>query len=120
MTEHARGGSRHSGDLLDASLRALRQRKRTDNSMPPLKLVEFFLEVPGAKTVQLAADFTDWRENPVDMIRFDRGTWSTTVPLPPGVYAYRFLVDGEWYDDPRAIRRDSNACGAAKAFVHVK
>jgi len=54
------------------------------------------------------------------MIRFDGGIWSTTVPLPAGIYAYRFLADGQSYDDPRAIRRDANSCGAPKAFVHVK
>ena len=60
--------------------------------------------------VQLAADFTEWEKSPIDLIRFENGVWSTTVPLPPGVYAYRFLVDGHWYDDPRALRRNhSNA-----------
>ena len=63
-------------------MRALNHRRRTSNSMPPLKLVEFSVELPEAGTVQLAADFTDWDDAPLDMIRFDSGVWSTTVPLP--------------------------------------
>jgi len=106
-------------DIFDASLRALNHRKRTDNSMPALKLVEFSLEVPAAKTVQLAADFTDWEEAPLDMVRFSGGTWSTTVPLPAGIYAYRFLVDGAWYDDPLAVRRTPGSTGLSQTFVKV-
>ena len=111
---------RQEGELLNASLRALSHRKRTDNSIPDLKFVGFSVVLPEAKTVQLAADFTDWDESPLDMVRFDGGIWSTTVPLPAGIYAYRFLVDGEWYDDPRSVRRSPHSLGPAKAFVQVK
>lgn len=88
--------------------------------MPELKLVEFSLEMPGAKSVQLAADFTDWQSSPIDMIRFGDGVWSTTVPLPPGVYGYCFLVDGCWHEDPRAIRRVNLPGDIGKALIMVK
>jgi hypothetical protein len=107
-------------EIFDASLRALNHRKPSDNSMPELKLVEFCVELPAAKIVQLAADFTDWDEFPLDMMRFDDGIWSMTVPLPAGIYFYRFLVDGEWYDDPRAAQCDPNRAGSARAFVQIK
>jgi hypothetical protein len=112
--------STRESDIFDASLRALNHRRPVDNVPPSLKLVEFSVELPDAKIVQLAADFTDWEEAPLDMMRFDGGVWATTVPLPAGIYAYRFLADGEWYDDPRAARRDPNLPGAAKTFVQVK
>jgi hypothetical protein len=120
MLDDATATDQRDSDIFEASLRAITLQRRRDNSMPELKLVEFFVELSEAKSVQLTADFTDWEEYPLDMIRFDGGIWSTTVPLPAGIYAYRFLVDGEWYDDPRGVRRDANCCGAAKAFVHVK
>jgi len=56
----------------------------------------------------------------LDMVKFDGGIWSTTVPLPAGIYSYRFLVDGEWYDDPRSVRRAPNSRSSEKAFVQVK
>lgn len=84
-----------------------------------LKLVEFSLVMPAAKTVQLAADFTDWDVAPINMIRFSDGVWSTTVPLPPGTYAYRFLVDGNWHDDPRSVKRHQGSTGAAEVFVKI-
>jgi len=113
-------GECQESKIFDASMRALSHRKPTNNSMPDLKFVGFSVVFPEAKTVQLAADFTDWDESPLDMVRFDGGIWSTTVPLPAGIYSYRFLVDGEWYDDPRSVRRSPNSRGPEKAFVQVK
>lgn len=110
----------HDTEIFEASMRALNLRRPADNSMPELKLAEFCVKLPEAKNVQLAADFTDWDAAPLDMVRFDDGVWSTTVPLPLGTYFYRFLVDGEWYDDQRAIRGAPNSRGAARAFVEIK
>lgn len=109
---------RQETNLLDASMRALKQRKSTTAS--DLKLVAFSLNMPTAKRVQLSADFTDWDASPIDMIRFADGVWSTTVPLPSGVYAYHFLVDGNWHGDPQASPRESNSKGAPIAFIKVK
>jgi hypothetical protein len=108
------------GDILDASLRALDQHKASAGTRPALKMVEFSVELPDAQTVQLAADFTDWDLFPLDMIRFEGGIWSLTVPLPPGIYAYNFLIDGKWCDDPRIVRAVPNRPGPARAFVKVK
>lgn len=85
-----------------------------------LKLVDFALNLSEAHTVQLAADFTDWEEYPISMVRFDDGVWHTMVPLPPGIYTYRFLVDGKWYDDPRALWKTQESAGPARALIQVK
>ena len=112
--------SRLECELSDPSLRTGNQFRRTDNFMPGLKMVEFFVELPDAKTVRLAADFTGWEEASLEMIRFEGGIWSLAVPLPPGIYAYRFLVDGEWYLDRRTVRRSPDSPGPTKAFVEVR
>jgi hypothetical protein len=112
--------ARHESNLFDASLRALNRGPARDPSRLELKLVEFSLDRPEASWVQLAADFTDWERSPIDMVRSEAGCWSTTVPLPPGVYAYRFLVDGRWYDDPRAVRLDPNSTCAVKSYIQIK
>lgn len=109
---------RQETNLFDASMRALKQRKST--TATALKLVAFSLSMPTAKRVQLSADFTDWDTSPLDMIRFADGVWSTTVPLPVGVYAYHFLVDGNWHGDPQASRSEANFKGAPIAFMKVK
>jgi 1,4-alpha-glucan branching enzyme len=70
----------------------------------PLEIreVEFQLEAPSATSVLLAASFTAWERFPLGLARMRDGIWSIFVPLLPGIYAYRFIVDGRWFDDPRA------------------
>jgi hypothetical protein len=107
-------------NVFDASLRALNRRQARDDTRPELRMVDFSVEAPGAKCVQLAADFTDWNNSPINMIQFEDGYWTTTVPLPSGVYAYGFLVDGQWYDDPIAARGDGKSRGPGKAYIQIK
>ena len=64
------------------------------------KEVVFVLEIRSANEVLLAGDFTDWQKNPIKLQRAAGGTWHTKVCLPPGRHFYRYLVDGQWHDDP--------------------
>jgi 1,4-alpha-glucan branching enzyme len=79
----------------------------------------FRLEMPAAQTVKLVADFTGWDKNPLDLRPGENGVWQVTVALPPGRYAYRFLVDGEWHDDPQCAECEPNSFGTANAVVEV-
>jgi len=58
---------------------------------------------PSAKAVGVAGEFSDWSVLP--MTRDDSGTWSRTVPLKPGYYGYKLIVDGEWVLDPVSSAR---------------
>ncbi|MDD5140371.1 MAG: glycogen-binding domain-containing protein [Verrucomicrobiales bacterium] len=60
---------------------------------------KFTLKALGARSVLLAADFTNWQQSPLPMKRLTEGVWDASVVLPPGVYHYRFVVDGRWRDD---------------------
>jgi 1,4-alpha-glucan branching enzyme len=80
----------------------------------------FSIKAPGALSVMLVGDFTHWQENPVAMKKDNSGVWSTSVPLAPGTYHYRFLVDGEWRDDPECTLRVPNPFGSANAVREVK
>lgn len=86
---------------------------------PHLTNMEFSLEAPMARSVKLAADFTDWDRFPLDMIQSVDGVWWTIVPLLPGEYNYRFIVDGQWCDDPRACLHVQNPFGTSNAVVQV-
>jgi 1,4-alpha-glucan branching enzyme len=81
--------------------------------------VGFHLNAPAAKSVKLAADFTDWEKAPVKLTRRADGVWLTALPLAPGDYAYRFIVDGQWCDDPSCMRRVANPFGTTNAVVSV-
>jgi hypothetical protein len=57
---------------------------------------------------------------PLDMFKSEDGVWYTIVPLPPGNYSYRFIVDGEWCDDPSSVLHlHDNPPGRANAVVEV-
>ena len=66
---------------------------------------------PDAEEVYLVGDFTDWQRSPILLKRQNDGIWKTTVPLQPGEYQYRFLVDGEWRDDAKCGTRAPNPFG---------
>jgi hypothetical protein len=53
------------------------------------------------------------------MMHLQDGLWSTVVPLRPGIYSYRFIVDGKWCDDPRSSHHVPNPFGGENAVVHV-
>jgi len=84
-----------------------------------LKKIEFFLNASSAKSVKLAADFTDWEKSPLDLDKIADGVWHAAVLLPPGHHSYRFIVDGQWCDDPLSILRMPNPFGTVKAVTIV-
>ena len=64
----------------------------------------FSLLARNAKDVRLVGDFTDWEARPIIMDRMKprSRTFGAVVDLPPGTYQYKFIVDGEWVEDPKA------------------
>lgn len=84
------------------------------------KLKESFrLEAPAAGAVLLAGDFTGWTTEPIPMKKDQQGCWKATVPLDPGIHEYRFMVDGNWADDPLAPARQANPFGSQNCVRHV-
>lgn len=79
----------------------------------PKRRATFSYEAPEAQSVLLAGDFTGWDQSPVTLKRQKSGLWKATVSLEPGAYEYRFLVDGEWQDDPVCDDRRANAFGTS-------
>lgn len=74
--------------------------------------VHFRLDAANARTVQLAADFTDWA--PVyGLNETAPGVWTVVVAVDPGVHQYAFVVDGErWVPDPLAPKVDDGFGGS--------
>ena len=64
------------------------------------KKVLFEFQAPSTREVYLAGDFNNWDGNTNLMKKNMKGLWKTTLSLKPGRYEYRFLVDGNWENDP--------------------
>ena len=72
----------------------------------------FRFNAPEATSVLLVGDFTHWQKDPIPMHKNKGGIWTVAVRLPPGRHSYRFIVDGEWRDDPECRIRVPNPFGS--------
>jgi 1,4-alpha-glucan branching enzyme len=79
----------------------------------------FSLTTPGAMSVMLVGDFTHWQEKPISMVKQQGDVWNAMVNLPPGTHHYRFLVDGQWRDDPECTLRVPNPFGGENSVRTV-
>ena len=79
----------------------------------------FSFSAPGARSVQLVGDFTRWQQRPINLQKTPDGTWRTNVDLEKGAHHYRFMVDGEWRDDPECTVRVPNAFGSQDCIRQV-
>ncbi len=48
--------------------------------------------------VEVAGDFNDWE--PTALEKGEDGVFRTTLPIAPGTYEYKFVIDGTWVADP--------------------
>jgi 1,4-alpha-glucan branching enzyme len=71
----------------------------------------FSLEAPDANQVLLGGDFNQWKENAHPMKKDDSGVWKKALMLEPGRYEYKFLVDGQWRNDPNNDQTCANRFG---------
>jgi hypothetical protein len=73
-------------------------------AQPPRKIKEgvlFCCFAPGARAVQLAGDFNGWIPEREPLFNLSgHGLWQKTIPLPPGRYEYKYVIDGNWVLDP--------------------
>lgn len=83
------------------------------------KLQTFTYKAPSAVSVMLVGDFTHWQKKAVSMQKESDGLWHACVSLQPGTYHYKFLVDGEWCDDPECTLRVPNPFGTYNTVREV-
>ncbi len=82
--------------------------------------VVFATQAPGANTVALAGDFNNWQPEATPMERNgDGASFVALLPLPPGRYRYRYVVDGQWKSDPNNEYVESNPFGELNSVVEV-
>ncbi len=79
----------------------------------------FSLEANGAKEVFLVGDFNNWSPEKHPMQRDESGMWNKRVMLSPGDHEYKFLVDGQWKEDPRNNQRCPNCFGSYNSIVSL-
>lgn len=76
--------------------------RKSKTSGPQARETVFRVHAPGARSVHLVGTFNDWEPSAHSMEEGAEGEWVLSVPLDPGRYEYKFIVDGAWCCDPAA------------------
>lgn len=72
-----------------------------------------------AKKVIVAGSFNKWDESLFKMQKVEGG-WELILNINPGKYAYRFIVDGQWMEDPHNPNKIENEFGEYNSVIDIK
>jgi 1,4-alpha-glucan branching enzyme len=81
-------------------------------------LREIRVWAPGAKNVDLVADFVDWI--PVPLIRQPNGEWRGYYRVAPGLHRFNLLLDWRDYDVPSNQRKVDDGFGGSVGLILVR
>lgn len=72
------------------------------------------------RSVAIAGDFNNWSPAGHEM-RANKGlgVYELLVPVPPGVYSYRLVIDGVWKPDPFNPATQPNPYGELNSVLRV-
>jgi len=90
-------------------------------SKPKIKRrkVTFSLDASNVKEVILMGDFNYWNPQKHPMQMDGKGIWKKAVMLPPGSHEYKFLVDGQWLEDPQNQLTCPNCFGTYNSVFNL-
>jgi 1,4-alpha-glucan branching enzyme len=94
--------------------------EKAQESTHSSKLISFSLEASQAGRVFLAGCFNGWNPRATPLKRDREGMWTCAISIEPGEHQYRFVVDGEWQDDPLNLRRCWNEFGTENCLLVVE
>ena len=78
--------------------------------------VTFAFEAPEAGRVLLVGDFNEWTPDGSEMQPIG-GIWTKVITLAPGRYRYRYVVDGQWQNDPSNAAVEPNPYGGHDSIL---
>ena len=80
----------------------------------------FLIQAPSAKEVYVVGDFNDWKIDRGSMLdRLEDGRWTKAIRLRPGVYRYKFVIDGEWVLDSQNSLKRPNPFGSFDSILEL-
>ncbi len=79
---------------------------------------------PAASDVRIAGDFNGWvpDKNVRSLVQAEglERVWTKILHLPPGTYHYRYVVDGEWREDPDNPQAEPGPVGGRNSVLVVR
>ena len=82
------------------------------------KKVKFMLHAPDAGKVMLAGDFNNWQHARTPLKK-GKKAWEKDLVLKPGKYEYKFVVDGNWINDPGNDCYIWNSYGTQNSVIEI-
>jgi len=67
----------------------------------------------------LVGSFNGWDPNRTPLRNEGGGVWRVLLPLNSGRYEYRYVVDGQWQEDPAAKEFVPNPFGGHNSVLTV-
>ena len=92
---------------------------KKSSQKPSRRRISFSFHAPQAKEVFLVGDFNQWDVKKHKMKKGNGGTWEKTVVIKPGTYEYKYIVDGNWQEDPDHSRSLLNSFGTYNNLLTV-
>jgi chromosome partitioning protein len=116
------GAADHAALAAEVAARAPVRLEAAPVAEPREIVVEF--RDAGANDVRIAGDFNGWvpDRGVVSSTRQEDGArvWRKVLHLQPGTYAYRYVVDGEWREDPTNPERVPTPAGPRNSLLVVR
>ncbi len=84
---------------------------------PDQKSICLGLYAPDAQAVFVAGSFNGWQPSAMPLQKQDGGRWVVELVIEPGRHEYRFVVDGQWTDDPLSSAYVSNPFGGLNCVL---
>ncbi|UCD56749.1 MAG: AAA family ATPase [Candidatus Hydrogenedentota bacterium] len=107
-------------DFADLAMELATDPTLFDTPAPFPARVLFSYFAPDAREVALAGEFNNWRPSKqYKLVKEKDGKWSLSIPLAPGKYQYKFIVDGEWREDPANPNLEIGDLGQKNSVLDV-
>lgn len=124
-TSIAKNKKEQDSEPVKAKVRSRAPKKRplagkAQESAHTSKLISFSFEAPQASNVSLVGCFNGWDPDETTLKQNQEGVWACVVSIEPGEHQYRFIVDGEWRDDPLNSSRCWNEFGTENCVLIVE
>ncbi|MBN1504405.1 MAG: hypothetical protein JW952_05005 [Candidatus Eisenbacteria bacterium] len=81
--------------------------------------VEFSLDAPEAKSVFVAGTFNNWAADKDRLKKDATGVWRIRLSVSVGKQEYKFVVDGQWKEDPANPNKVADAYGGSNSVIEV-
>jgi len=74
-----------------------------------------------ARGVEVCGSWNGWAPPGIALVRDEDGAWRTPpIRIPPGSYAYKFVIDGtRWMDDPANPKKVHDGVGGLNSVLEV-